>query len=185
MKESGPGKLLITLLDEIHNDKQARGTTPGAEEIPRKLVADSLAGIISYAKQVRVPVDLINWINQHIWCVYCIPHHPPAPSLPTGLKYYKALIMGGAVRKDKQIKLDFYLIHSFTASIFLTTFMAQDWITTENKARFLGWKIRLDLFWYAFSGSPPLLVDEIKNYIPKIPLGGNPWLDIIGHGLCC
>lgn len=77
MKESGPGKLLITLLDEIHNDKQARGTTPGAEEIPRKLVADSLAGIISYAKQVRVPVDLINWINQHIWCVYCIPHHPP------------------------------------------------------------------------------------------------------------
>lgn len=93
--------------------------------------------------------------------------------------------MGGAVRKDKQIKLDFFLIHSFTTSIFLTTFIAQDWITTENKARFLEWKIRFDLFWYASSGSPPLLVDEIENYIPKIALGGNPWLDIIERSLRC
>lgn len=95
--------------------------------------------------------------------------------------------MGSAVRRDKQIKFDFFSLHCFTASTFLTQFMAQDWITPENKARFLEWKIRFDLFWYASIGSPPLLVDEIENYIPKVPLamGGNPWLDIIERGLRC
>lgn len=93
VKESGPGKMLKALLDEIYNDKKARGTAYLAETIPRKkLVADSLAGIISYAKQVRVPVDLINekMIESiNISGVFIAsPIIPPPPSLPTGLKYF-------------------------------------------------------------------------------------------------
>lgn len=82
--------------------------------------------------------------------------------------------------------LDFFLMHVLTTSIFLTTFMSQDWITLENKARFLEWKGRSDLLWYAAVGSPELLVDEIKNYAPKVPQtgSGNPWLGIIERGLC-
>lgn len=61
MKESGPGKTLRALLDEIHNDEKARGTVHGEETfLHRKMTASELAVIISYVKQVRVPVDLIN-----------------------------------------------------------------------------------------------------------------------------
>lgn len=61
MKESGPGKTLRALLDEIHNDEKVRGTAYEAETFfGGKLTASSLAGIISYVKQVRVPVDQIN-----------------------------------------------------------------------------------------------------------------------------
>lgn len=96
----------------------------------------------------------------------------------------QALLIGGAIRKDKQIKLDFFLVHGFTTSIFLTTFISQDWITPENKARFLEWKARYDLLWYASMGAPPLLVEEIRNYTPKVPqTTGNPWLDIIERAL--
>lgn len=93
LKESGPGKTLRALLDEIHNDEKVRGTAHVAETIPRKkLVADSLAGIISYAKQVRVPVDLINekMIESiNISGVFIASLTIPLPlSLPTGLKYF-------------------------------------------------------------------------------------------------
>lgn len=54
-------KTLRALLDEIHNDKEVRGTVHEAETfLERKLTASSLAGIISYSKQVRVPVDQID-----------------------------------------------------------------------------------------------------------------------------
>lgn len=98
---------------------------------------------------------------------------------------HKALILGGSVRKDKEIKLDFFLMHSLTTSIFLTTFMSQTWITPENKARLLEWKGRFDLLAYAAVGAPQLLVDEIENYVPKFSQAGvgNPWLDIIERGI--
>lgn len=191
MKESGPGKTLRALFDEIRDDKEVKFAVNEAETfMRRKLSASYLDGIISYAKQVRVPVDQINEkmvesINISGEFVASTSPSPPWYRLADQAdSCHKAWVMGGAVRKDKQIKIDFFLLHCFTTSIFLTTFMAQDWITPENKARFLEWKIRFDLFWYAVSGSPPVLVDEIKNYVPKNSLGGNPWLDIIERSLC-
>lgn len=89
------------------------------------------------------------------------------------------------MRKDKEVKIDFFLMHSITSSIFLTTIFAQDWIAPEKKARFLEWKTRFDLLTYAAVGAPKLHMDEIQNYAPKVPHdgAGNPWLGIIERGL--
>lgn len=89
------------------------------------------------------------------------------------------------MRKDKEVKVDFFLMHCVTTSIFLTIYVAQDWITPQNKAKFLEWKGRFDLLTYAAAGVPELHIDEIKNYVSKVPHdgAGNPWLSIIDRGL--
>lgn len=89
------------------------------------------------------------------------------------------------MRKDKEVKVDFFLLHCVTVSIFITTFLAQDWITLENKARLLEWKVRFDMLMYATVGAPALDIDEIKNYVPKVAQdgAGNPWLPIIDRGV--
>lgn len=94
-------------------------------------------------------------------------------------------MLGAAMRKDKEVKVDFFLMHCVTVAIFLTTFMAQDWITPENKARLLEWKVRFDMLTYAATGAPELHIDEITNYVPKVPQdkAGNPWLGIIERGM--
>lgn len=89
------------------------------------------------------------------------------------------------MRKDKEVRVDFFLLHCVTASIFFTSFFAQDWITPQNKARLLEWKGRFDLLTYAAAGFPELHVDEIKNYAPKVAQDGygNPWLGIIDRAI--
>lgn len=96
-----------------------------------------------------------------------------------------AFLLGGAMRKDKEVKVDFFLVHCVTVSIFVTTFLAQDWISLENKARLLEWKVRFDMMMYATVGAPELYIDEITNYVPKVAQDGvgNPWLPIIERGL--
>lgn len=81
MKEPGPGKTLRALLDEIYNDEKVRSTIYEAETfLSRKLTASSLAGIISYVKQVRVPVDRINEKMAESVNISGLLH-PPPPSL--------------------------------------------------------------------------------------------------------
>jgi hypothetical protein len=53
------------------------------------------------------------------------------------------------------------------SSIFFSTFLRQEWISTANKVKLLSWKGRLDLCLYASRRSPALLIDEISNYVPR------------------
>jgi hypothetical protein len=94
-------------------------------------------------------------------------------------------MLGGAMRKDKEVKVDFFLIHCVTTAIFISVFNAQDWITSESKARLLEWKTRFDILTYVAIGAPVLHTDEIKNYEPKVSQDGvgNPWLDIIERSI--
>lgn len=89
------------------------------------------------------------------------------------------------MRKDKEVKVDFFLMHCVTSAIFISAFNAQDWITPESKARLLEWKTRFDILTYVAVGAPVLHTDEIKNYEPKVSQDGdgNPWLDIIKRAI--
>lgn len=55
------------------------------------------------------------------------------------------------------------------ASLFLATFIKQEWLSVSNKVRLLEWKVRADLAIYASRRSPDVKVEEIRNYHPEHP----------------
>lgn len=56
-------------------------------------------------------------------------------------------------------------MHSVNSSIFFPTLNAQTWLTASSKIRLLKFKVYIDLAMYASRLCPPLLVDEVKNYV--------------------
>ncbi|WYZ38873.1 hypothetical protein EsH8_III_000787 [Colletotrichum jinshuiense] len=74
---------------------------------------------------------------------------------------------GAALRPGKEAKWDFFFIHHTNSAPIFLSFNSKPWISAENKARMLEYKIRMDLVQYAARGCPALSVDEIKSYRPK------------------
>lgn len=72
-----------------------------------------------------------------------------------------------AQRRDKEVKFDFFLIHSLNSSIFFSRFIELPYLTQKTKLRLLEWKGRLDLLLYASRASPDLLLDEVTQYPAK------------------
>ncbi|RYC54179.1 hypothetical protein CHU98_g12030, partial [Xylaria longipes] len=66
--------------------------------------------------------------------------------------------MAGAVHKPGRArKIDFFVMHCVTSSIFCTVLALQkDWIPLADRARVVEFKARTDLMWYAAIGSPAL-----------------------------
>jgi hypothetical protein len=75
-----------------------------------------------------------------------------------------ALMAGAAQREGRKRKIDFFYMHTVTSSIFFTVLVRQDWIALRDRVRLVEWKARLDLAWYAVSGSPPLDEQAISAY---------------------
>ncbi|OAP56136.1 hypothetical protein AYL99_09315 [Fonsecaea erecta] len=75
-----------------------------------------------------------------------------------------AYFTGAAQHPPKVVKMDFFYMHAVNSSIFLSVFLAQEWIAPPAKAKLVEWKGRLDLALYASRRAPRLLLDEIANY---------------------
>ena len=75
-----------------------------------------------------------------------------------------AYMAGAAQRPGRKRKIDFYYMHSVTSSIFFSVIVNQEWIKMEDRVRMVEWKGRLDLAFYAYSGSPELYPDAITEY---------------------
>lgn len=69
-----------------------------------------------------------------------------------------------AQRRDKMVKFDFFYMHCVNFSLFLSVFAQVPWLTIDDKARLLEWKVRFDLVVYVCQGSPKLRSDEIIHY---------------------
>ena len=81
-----------------------------------------------------------------------------------------------AQRPTKQIKMDFYLMHSTNCSVFFPPLLSVPWLSPAQKCRLLEWKVRLDLALYLSRRSPELRMEEVKNYVPKMDGGdGSAW----------
>ncbi|OQV08728.1 hypothetical protein CLAIMM_12954 [Cladophialophora immunda] len=78
-----------------------------------------------------------------------------------------AYFTGAAQNPPRVVKMDFFYMHAVNSSIFLSVFLAQDWITPPMKAKLVEWKGRLDLALYASRRSPELLLEEIADYPPN------------------
>ncbi|PHH92982.1 hypothetical protein CDD83_2815 [Cordyceps sp. RAO-2017] len=78
---------------------------------------------------------------------------------------------GGVQKPGKERKIDFFLMHNVTSSIFLTVMGRQPWIRLKDKARLIEYKARMDLVWYAASAAPEILDENILNYEPTTSKG--------------
>ncbi|ETI19884.1 hypothetical protein G647_08899 [Cladophialophora carrionii CBS 160.54] len=74
-------------------------------------------------------------------------------------------------KPGKERKIDFFLMHAVTSSIFVTVLARQSWIPIADKARMVEWKARLDLVWYAASAAPELRHEFIVDYEPTLSKG--------------
>ena len=68
---------------------------------------------------------------------------------------------------QKQVKIDFFLMHCVNLGIFLKSFADLTWLDLAAKARILEWKVRMDLIIYVHRGCPELRISEIQNYVPR------------------
>lgn len=83
-----------------------------------------------------------------------------------------------AQKPEKQVKIDFFLMHCVNLGIFLKVFADLPWLDLAAKARLLEWKVRMDLIIYVNRGCPELRIDEIQDYIPRRSDSMN-WEEII------
>lgn len=84
---------------------------------------------------------------------------------------------GAAQRRGKVPKIDFFIMHDVTCSIFLSVLVAQPWISVEDKTRLVEWKARLDLAWYAANGAAELRLEDVSRYEPTASKGMD-WRDL-------
>ncbi|KAI1159632.1 hypothetical protein F5B18DRAFT_576922 [Nemania serpens] len=75
-----------------------------------------------------------------------------------------AFFAGAAQHEGRKRKIDFFYMHAVTSSIFFTVLARQSWIPIRDRVRLVEWKGRLDLAWYAVSGSAPLNPSAITSY---------------------
>ncbi|KAI1318226.1 hypothetical protein F5Y16DRAFT_419069 [Xylariaceae sp. FL0255] len=78
-----------------------------------------------------------------------------------------AYMAGSAHKPNRARKIDFFIMHSVTSSIFCTVLNEQGWIPLAHRARLVEVKARTDLMWYAAIGSPVLDSDAISKYTNK------------------
>ncbi|KAK3291285.1 uncharacterized protein B0H64DRAFT_45562 [Chaetomium fimeti] len=76
-----------------------------------------------------------------------------------------------AHQPGKQRKIDFFMMHAVTSSIFVSVLNRQGWLRLEDKARVVEWKTRLDLVWYAASAAPELREEYMTAYEPTLSKG--------------
>jgi hypothetical protein len=79
-----------------------------------------------------------------------------------------AYACAAAHKPGKERKIDFFLMHCVTSSIFVSVMVRQPWISLQDKARLVEWKARLDLVWYAACAAPELREHNLSGYQPTL-----------------
>ncbi|KAF7596577.1 hypothetical protein BBP40_000977 [Aspergillus hancockii] len=75
-----------------------------------------------------------------------------------------AYFTAAAQRPSKQVKLDFFYIHSMNASIFFTKIITLPFLSARTKQRLLEWTGRLSLLLYVSRNTPELRLNEVTDY---------------------
>lgn len=93
------------------------------------------------------------------------------------------LANAAVIRRNKAPRLNFFLMHATTSSLFLEIFI-HSFKSKENQMKFLRTKFAVDLLYYAAFGRPKLDLDYLVNdYQPSkehsFEDSHNPWLPLI------
>ncbi|KAH1415568.1 hypothetical protein KXX22_005884 [Aspergillus fumigatus] len=143
-----PGKKsLLQILNEIRTDKRLAESVKWADgnKIRDGVLKRAPEEMIRYAAQVSVSAEQME-------------------DKLAELLNLVAYFTGAAQRPPKQVKLDFFLMHCVTSSIFLSKIVTLPYLDTRTKLRLLEWKGRADLVFYVSRGVPDLLLEEVTTY---------------------
>ncbi|KAL4945005.1 hypothetical protein BDV06DRAFT_219813 [Aspergillus oleicola] len=160
---NAPSKSMLQIMDELHSDPIIRDAVELSDPINKisdGLLAKACDDIVPYLAQYHVNPTLDALQQQ-----------------TTDMIHTCAYMVGAAQHPGKVEALDFVMLHTLTLSIFYQTFLAQNWISNENKARLLHFKVWGDLVTYAGCGCATLYPDRIRQYIPKKP--NHKWEELI------
>ncbi|KAJ5759766.1 hypothetical protein N7520_006922 [Penicillium odoratum] len=157
-----PGeKSLLLLLNEVRKDQTVKRSVKFSDTNKFR------DGVLH-----RAPQEMLQYAAQYTVSAEQIPERL-ADMINTVVYYTSA-----AQRRDKEIKIDFFFIHSLNSSIFFSTLMELPYLKQEWKCRLLEWKGRLDLLTYVSRNSPDLLIDEVTNYPAN-----KDWQTVISHSI--
>lgn len=149
---SSPPRSIVELIDDIRNDKELYDAPRWSDgnKIRDGILARAAEPMVSYTSQYHIkPAELEEKTAEMINAA--------------------AYFTGGAQRKTRAVKFDFFYMHCINSSIFYSNFLKQQWLSEANKVRLLEWKVWNDLAMYASRKSPEIHLDEIRNYKPKQP----------------
>ncbi|KAI1176133.1 HypA protein [Nemania sp. FL0916] len=148
---SSPMPEIATLFDEVAADAKVGTAARWSDE---NKVHDGVLGrafddLVRIAGKVRVKPEELDARTAEMY---------------NTITYYTT---GAALRKGKEPRYDFFLIHHVNVCPIFIAINAQEWIPTAAKVRLLEWKIRFDLLQYAARGCAPAFLDDITSYVPK------------------
>ncbi|KAF2106589.1 hypothetical protein BDV96DRAFT_507582 [Lophiotrema nucula] len=145
-----PNKTVVKLLEEIKADKKLSSAAVWDDG---NKIRD---GVLK-----RAPGEMTKYASQYLVLEENLEEK--TAEMINAAVYYT----GAAQHPPNQVKFDFYYIHCVNCSIFFSSFLKQDWLSSSNKVRLLEWKVRNDLAMYASRHSPDLLLNEITDYKSK------------------
>ncbi|KAI5792688.1 hypothetical protein FPQ18DRAFT_389265 [Pyronema domesticum] len=166
-KENGEeGKSMVELMAEIRNDAKLR-------DAPKFTDGNKIKAILE-----RAPEELLRIVSQ-----YKVKEDELELRMAENINA-AALFTAASQRKDKEFRIDFFHMHAHNSSLFLPSFLSLPFMTPVHKSRLLSWKGRHDLALYASRRAPDLLIDDVRNYEPKIEAEEtNPWLGLLDRAM--
>lgn len=152
---------LVELYGQVRSNEKTR-TSGRMQDGPFRLrdgpLARSMDEIVGIAAQFQIPRDGLELERYTAEMINCA-----------------AYSAGAAQKAGKVPKVDFFIMHNVTCSIFLSVLNKQSWISLDDRARLVEWKARLDLAWYAANGAAELRLESISGYEPTASKGMD-WL---------
>ncbi|KAJ5635556.1 uncharacterized protein N7484_008869 [Penicillium longicatenatum] len=150
-----PARPLVELYEEVRRNEKTR-TAGRMQDGPFRLrdgpLARAMDEIVSISAQLQIrPEELERGTAEMINCA--------------------AYSAGAAQSPGKVPKIDFFIMHNVTCSIFLSVLTKQSWIKLQDRVRLVEWKARLDLAWYAANGAAELRLKDISDYEPTASKG--------------
>jgi len=152
-----PRKPLVELYRMVREDETIRGAArlpDGPWKVRDGVLGRAMEEIVNVAAQFRVDATQEAVDRATAEMINCA-----------------AWTCGGVHKQGKARKIDFFLMHNVTSSLFLTVLCHQPWISMEDKVRLVEYKTRLDLVWYAASAAPEVVDENFLEYEPTVTKG--------------
>jgi hypothetical protein len=163
-----PGKkTMLQILEEIRADKKLANSShwEDGNRMRDGVLVRAPDEMIKYAAEFTVSenqleaklVEIINTVGR---CRLSPGLHKQTLIVSWYLAYFTAT----AQRPTKQVKFDFFYIHSMNATIFFTKFISLPFLSARSKQRLLEWTGRLSLLLYVSRNSPELFLNDVTEY---------------------
>lgn len=147
---------LIDILRDLHSNRAIRKALnyEHIDKLGQGVLADAKEDFLRLVSQYRVHPDELELRTAE---------------LLNAFSYVTCL----AQRPDKEIRIDFFLMHTVTATSFAPVLTQSSWMSRQHKARLLEGLGRTALSIYVEAGAPSPRPEELTSYIPLQPSGWN------------